>query len=246
MPPISPSRSPSWRSRAASPTPGPTEDGGNRDCPGFYPRHPPQRIHTLKPRSLPILHGAAFWCCPVISLRFVPCRAWTSVTQRPRGREKRQDNRPAARPLQTGVFAIACPATVSCARHRERSVRRRALVISLARFSQEGEMCSFACIESTDERGACWGDRPFSSSLFPNAQGSCRIIGVGFRKGPVSLLQRRAFWSAQHRQTRRQTDYVPRAGQGVRACIWLFDYPDRKVDVPCPRILGGRDSKPPR
>lgn len=109
----------------SSPTLGPPEDGGNRDCPGFYSRHPPQKIHKFKPRSLPILHGAAFWRCPVMSRRFAPCRAWTSVTQRPRGREKRQDNRPAARPLQTGVFAIACPATVSCARHRERSVRRR-------------------------------------------------------------------------------------------------------------------------
>lgn len=182
MPPISPSDSPSWSSPPpSSPTLGPPEDGGNRDCPGFCSRHPPQRIHNFKPRSLPILHGAAFWRCPSC---LAPCRAWTSVTQQPRGREKRQDNRPAARPLQTAVFAIACPATVSCARHRERSVRRRALVISLARFL-------FACIESTDERGPCWGDRPFSPSLFPNAQGNCKIVGVGFRKGPVRLLQRR-------------------------------------------------------
>lgn len=120
-------------------------------------------------------------------------------------------------------------------------MRRRALVISLARFS-------FDCIDGTDERGACWGDRPFSHLYFQMLKGTAGSLGWDFAKAPFgcyNVVDGAHFGPPSARHGAKQIASHG-AGQGVRAYIWLFDYPDRKPDVPCPRIHGGRDSKPPR
>ncbi|KAK1829456.1 hypothetical protein QBC39DRAFT_133397 [Podospora conica] len=116
-----------------------------------------------------------------------------STTAKSCGAARRQDDGPAARPMQTGVFAIAYAATVSCARQRWRSVRRRSPGISLARFSVGRQLGAFAALRAlTDEAPAgAIGPSVPSPLVFSDLQRSRSLQdrGVGFRKGPVGCYR---------------------------------------------------------